>query len=40
MDQITQLLYLVREDGNIMINVDINQMTSKDFIVYGTPLTR
>ena len=39
MGQITPLVYLIREDDNIINNEEINQMTMQDATVYGTPLT-
>ena len=33
------LVFLIREDENVMRNTDLNQFTSKENIFYGTPLT-
>ena len=36
MDQITQLVYLVKMDNNDMINVELKKITRKDDISYST----
>ena len=39
LDQITPLVYLVREEDNVLSDRELNQLARLDVIIYGTPLS-